>query len=282
VIPISGVETEYDCDSVDNPLLVPKCALIELGTLAGFIMGMATILGGAFSVVFIILGGYRIMTAQDDAEKLQRGRLQITYAVIGLVIAASAFVVMRLLGSMFNIDIFSTHSNQIYAQESVSYIQITGRLQDDLNNEIIKTGEVYLYWKIENKWQRWPAKDYNNQRNPQKLDINGEYTFSVPAGQYYIKAKAEGYYDVKSTEFAASGPPVRINLKMEQASEVWMVILWSGVVLFIAGGTFIILRTLIIWNKKRTIKQMVLRRVKELSESKQKDLYPQEENKKDG
>ncbi len=277
-LPGPGSETTFNCDAIDNPLLVPKCALQEAATLTGYVLEMVIVVGGILAVIFIIIGGYMIMTAQDDPNKMEKGRLTITWAIIGLTLAASAFVIMKLFSSLFNIDAFGSSNMRVYAQEDLpkATIQISGTLSDAQTGDAIKDADVYLYVDQDGKWVKWSGKDYGNQRNPQKLDVAGEYLFIVPPGRYYVRARSTGYYDAKSKPFETGEKPIRINLTMEKASELWQIVLASGVVLFIGGIAFIGIRSLIIWNKKRRIKMMVLKKVKEASQAQQKDLYPQD------
>ncbi len=277
-----GTETEFNCDQAKNPLLIPKCALEEAGTLTSYVLEMVIVFGAVLALIFIIIGAFMIMTAQDDAGKMEKGRLTITWAIAGLTIAASAFVIMKLFSSLFNVPAFGYLETRVYAQEELpsATIQISGTLKDAETSKAIKDAEVYLYVDESGKWTKWSGKDYSNQRNPQKLDVTGEYLFIVPPGKYYIRARSTGYYDVKSKPFNTGDKPIRVNLTMEKASELWQLVLASGVVLFIGGVAFIGIRTFMLWNKKRRVKMMVLKKVKEAGEAQKKDLYPQDKVKK--
>lgn len=62
---------------------------------AGFVnkfYGIGLGLIGGVAVLFVILGGYFILTSQGDAQKLATGRSYITYAVIGLLLAIFGFI----------------------------------------------------------------------------------------------------------------------------------------------------------------------------------------------
>lgn len=53
---------------------------------------------GALAVFFIILGGFKFITSQDEPQAVAKARNTILYAVIGLVIALSAeFIVTFVL-----------------------------------------------------------------------------------------------------------------------------------------------------------------------------------------
>ncbi len=57
-------------------------------------------LGIGLAVVFIIIGGYMYLTAYGDEEKRQRGTRTLYYAVIGLVIALTAYGIVQIVTSI--------------------------------------------------------------------------------------------------------------------------------------------------------------------------------------
>jgi hypothetical protein len=50
---------------------------------------------GVIAVIMIIWGGFSIVTAGGDAQKVGNGRKTITYALVGLVIVAMAQIIVR-------------------------------------------------------------------------------------------------------------------------------------------------------------------------------------------
>lgn len=74
--------------------------------------------------------------------------------------------------------------------------------------------EVTCYQKEGDNWKQWDAKKYN-QINPQLTEDNGEYSFMVPEGIYYIEAKKEGYEVFKSNDLKVEkNKPVNLNIKL--------------------------------------------------------------------
>jgi Type IV secretion system pilin len=49
---------------------------------------------GVAAVVVLVLGGFRFVTSEGDANKASQAKRTIFYAVIGLVVAASAYTVV--------------------------------------------------------------------------------------------------------------------------------------------------------------------------------------------
>lgn len=265
-LPSEGAATEFNCSdpNIGNPLLVPKCAVEQLGRLAAFIMEMATLVAVVVAVIFIILGGFKYITSQDNSERLEKARMQILWAVVGLVISASVFILVRYLSSGLQIPIFGSVTNRVYAQESVVVsIQISGKATDSVSLQQLKGVDVTLYVKDGVGWQVWPGKDYNNQRNPQKVSEFGEYTYLVPQGEYYVRASLFGYHSFKSEPVMATDRPIRIDVSLEPAPTFWNIVVGIGVVVLVVLVLYVGIKAVVVWQKKRTIKALVLKSVRE-------------------
>ncbi len=68
------------------------CVPTDSGGFVSLVYGIGLGFIGGVSVLFIIIGGYFILTSQGDAGRLATGRSYITYAVIGLLLAIFGFV----------------------------------------------------------------------------------------------------------------------------------------------------------------------------------------------
>ncbi|MCA9391869.1 carboxypeptidase regulatory-like domain-containing protein [candidate division WWE3 bacterium] len=245
-----------------------------------YVIDMGSIVGGIMSVIFIIFGGFQIMTARDDPDRLEKGRNRITWAVLGLILSVSTFVIIRVIANILQVPVFGPIvTNKVYAQETqpVATVQITGRVYDSASGEGLTHGDVYLYWNNDGKWEIWPGKEFNNQGNPQKPDENSEYNFLVTPGDYYVKAKSFGYHSVDSEKFVAQSQPVRVNLYLEQASALWRIIFAIGIVLFAGLMIYMVGKMAITFYKKRRIKQLVLQHAQMRSQQTEQVLYPQQD-----
>lgn len=64
----------------------------------GFIQkfyGVGLSLIGTVGLLFLIYGGYHILTSGGNPEKLQKGKEYITYAIIGIMLAVLGFVFIQ-------------------------------------------------------------------------------------------------------------------------------------------------------------------------------------------
>lgn len=77
--------TELGCIPNDPIGFVAKFYGIGLG-----------IIGGV-AVLFIIYGGYVILSSRGDPQNLNRGKSYITYAIIGLLLAIFGFVFVQII-----------------------------------------------------------------------------------------------------------------------------------------------------------------------------------------
>jgi hypothetical protein len=91
--------------------------------LAGLTVG--SIISGAISLVMIlvsvvfffilVMGGLKWVTSGGDEKKVGEARSQITNGLIGLAIVFAAFAIMKLIGSVFNIDVFNLTIPSFYS-----------------------------------------------------------------------------------------------------------------------------------------------------------------------
>lgn len=69
-------------------------------TPAGFastLYGIGLSFIGVVGVLFIVYGGYLILTSQGNTEQIGRGKSYITYAIIGIVLAVSGFAFYQIV-----------------------------------------------------------------------------------------------------------------------------------------------------------------------------------------
>lgn len=100
----------YAADSLD---LKAKGSFANLGNLTvnNMVSGAITMVLIVVSLIFffiLVLGGLKWITSGGDEKKVAAARGQITNALIGLVIVFAAWAIMKLIGSVFGIDLLGT------------------------------------------------------------------------------------------------------------------------------------------------------------------------------
>ncbi len=77
-------------------------------TVGGIISGAISLVLIIVAIVFffiLVIGGLRWVTSGGDEKKVGAARAQITNALIGLAIVFAAWAIMKLIGTIFGIDI---------------------------------------------------------------------------------------------------------------------------------------------------------------------------------
>lgn len=69
--------------------------------LISYLISITMSLGALVTLIYILIGGFSYLTAGGNTEKVEEARGIILNAFIGLTVIASAFVLFRLLSSLF-------------------------------------------------------------------------------------------------------------------------------------------------------------------------------------
>lgn len=85
VLPGGGIQAEEIKSSFIFTKLIP------------FVINYALRLAIGLAVIVLIIGGYKYMTAYGDTEKQDSARKTLTYAVIGLVLAITAYGIVAIV-----------------------------------------------------------------------------------------------------------------------------------------------------------------------------------------
>lgn len=59
------------------------------------------------ALIFIVLAGIQWITSEGDKNKLQAARSKLTWAIIGLIVAFTAFFIISIIGYFFKVDLLS-------------------------------------------------------------------------------------------------------------------------------------------------------------------------------
>ena len=74
-----------------------------VGAILGVILNIVFYVGIALSIIFLIIGGIKYMTAGGDETKITGARDQVTNAIIGFVVVVAAFSVRTIIKNVFGI-----------------------------------------------------------------------------------------------------------------------------------------------------------------------------------
>lgn len=76
----------------------------DLETIFGKVVSMALSGAGIAALVMLVVGGFKFLSAGGDKEGTQKAGKTITYAIGGLVLVVSAWLILNLLGKFLGVD----------------------------------------------------------------------------------------------------------------------------------------------------------------------------------
>lgn len=103
---IPQVNAQYDpCEVFDNCLTGTQDLANEDSDdlVVNLILGFSYFLifvGGAVAVLFIVLGGYKMISANGNDTEYKNGRAMVTNAIIGLVIVIVSVTIVQVVGAI--------------------------------------------------------------------------------------------------------------------------------------------------------------------------------------
>lgn len=74
-----------------NPIVSAILSIIEF----------ATIIIGSIAMIIIIVGGFQLMIAEGNQQKVDEGKETIKFAIIGLIITFAAYMIVIFVQSLF-------------------------------------------------------------------------------------------------------------------------------------------------------------------------------------
>jgi hypothetical protein len=74
-----------------------------LGNLISAVLGFIVVIGFIVAFLYLILGAMNWISSAGDKSKLETARIQITQALVGLIILVAVWGIMRVVGSFLGI-----------------------------------------------------------------------------------------------------------------------------------------------------------------------------------
>lgn len=85
--------------------LFPAARFTDVSTLVNIIAPLATIGASLLLGGMLARAAFLVLTAGAEAEKMEEAKKTATFAVIGIIIIISAFLIVKLIGFIFKIEI---------------------------------------------------------------------------------------------------------------------------------------------------------------------------------
>lgn len=77
---------------------------VAIGKLIGALIGAILTFSFILAFIYLIMGGLSWVTSAGDKSKLETARNKITHALVGLIIVASTWAVMKLVGQFLGLN----------------------------------------------------------------------------------------------------------------------------------------------------------------------------------
>lgn len=77
----------------------------DLESVFGSVVGVVLAAVGVAVLVMFVIGGLKFLTAGGDKDATSKAQKTITYALAGLVLTVSAYIILSLLGKFFGVDL---------------------------------------------------------------------------------------------------------------------------------------------------------------------------------
>ena len=95
--------------NITNPLLPSNLQNLSgtafLGKFINLAINLCLVGGGIIFFFMLVSGGIRWISSGGDKTKIEASQKQVTHAFIGLLILLSTFAIIKLIESVFNINI---------------------------------------------------------------------------------------------------------------------------------------------------------------------------------
>ena len=100
-----GIQPPTEAYSVDGT--TQEGVLANFDLILSNVLGLFTIFGGIFFVIYFLIAGIQWISSGGDSGKLTEARNKIIQGVIGLIILVAAYGIIGLIGTIVGIDIIN-------------------------------------------------------------------------------------------------------------------------------------------------------------------------------
>jgi len=88
-----------------NPTNFAPAKITSVATLMKVILPLLMVLAGLFFLIILLQAAFKILTAGDNKEMVAKAQKTIAFAVLGLVLIVSSFLLVRIIGMILKIQI---------------------------------------------------------------------------------------------------------------------------------------------------------------------------------
>lgn len=97
LLAVSNVPEEVCISDPPDPSELCGPALSGLNTIFSNVVEVALWFGGIILFIMLLVGGFKYITSGGDPKSLEGAKRTLTFAIIGFVLLASAFLILRFI-----------------------------------------------------------------------------------------------------------------------------------------------------------------------------------------
>ncbi len=88
-----------------DPAVNPGAKFTSISTLINIIIPLLMTGAGILFLIMLMLGAFTYLTSAGQQEKLKKAGQTFTYAILGLVIIVSSYILVKIIGIVLKVDI---------------------------------------------------------------------------------------------------------------------------------------------------------------------------------
>jgi len=92
---------------INAPSTVPTGGFVKFEEILRVGLTALFIVAFVLALIFLIWGGIQWTMSGGDKEGIQKARLKLTYAIIGLVVTTLAFFIVNIISGFFGFNFFT-------------------------------------------------------------------------------------------------------------------------------------------------------------------------------
>lgn len=97
-----------------TPKNIPSASTdVDLARLANFTLNLLLAAGAILAIIFFLYGAIIWITSGGDKQKLEQAKHILTYTIVGLIVIAVSFLIIRLLGQILGSELLRNFGNFI-------------------------------------------------------------------------------------------------------------------------------------------------------------------------
>ena len=87
-----------------NPTINPIARYSTIGSFTNLFVPLMMIVAGFATLSMLLYGAYMFLTSEGNADKLKKAQSTLLYAVLGLLLVVMAFVITKIIGFLFKVQ----------------------------------------------------------------------------------------------------------------------------------------------------------------------------------